>query len=297
MKRNKKRLIQLVIVLFVAFTLIIIKNQSASWRAKFLPQKSNKPFSLLKKEEITELLITKDKTTSLYKKGEFWFTKKDNNEFRADEERINKIVESLINLKKGDIVSSNKNKHQDLGINKQKIEIKIPGKSYVIYIGNTSGMSNNFVRIDNENEVFTSAGFEEVFTSDDYRDLLLHLVNHEAKVTSIEIYFDDKKTVLSKKGNAWKIGNKSVKKDRVDFFINDLKTLKAKDIFKKPENYQPVDLEVSITVKESNQEKNIRFYYGDEENYSANITTSNFDYTIVSAYVASLKKEEKDFLE
>jgi len=296
MKRNKKRLIQLVVVLFIAFALIIIKNQSAGWRTKFLPQKLNQPFLLLKKEEITEMLITKDKTTSLYKKGGLWFTKKDNNEFRADEERINKIIESLINLKKGDTISSNKNKHKDLGIDKQKIEIKMSGKSYVIYIGNSTGLSNNYVRIGDENEVFVSSGFEEAFTSDDYRDLLVHLINAETKVISIEINFDDKKTVLSKKGNDWKIGDKSAKKDRVDFFLNDLKTLKANDILVKETNF-PTVIPTSITIKEGAQEKSIDFYLQDENNYLAKTSVSEFIYQIPAAYVASLKKEEKDFVE
>ena len=149
MRHNQARLIKLLIALIAVFAILFLKNELP----RFLPQKQNQPFSSLKKEEIKEMLITKDKTTYLYKKGELWFTKKDKSEFRADEERINKIIESLINLKKGDIVSSNKNKHQDLGIDKQKIEIKMSGKSYLIYIGNTNGLLNNFVRIDNENEV------------------------------------------------------------------------------------------------------------------------------------------------
>ena len=158
-------------------------------------------------------------------------------------------------------------------------------------------MSNNFVRIDDENEVFVTSGFEDVFTSEDYRDLEVHLVNDETKITSIEINFNDTKTTITKKGVNWKIDDKTAKKDRVDFFINDLKTLKAKDILPKKQNYPTINPELSIKITEADKEKNIGFYPENEENYLAIVEKSDFDYLIASAYVASLKKEEKDFVE
>lgn len=292
MKRNRTRLTQLIIILLIAAVLIILKNQLP----QFLIQKPNQPFSSLKKEQIREMLLTKNKPVRLYKKDKFWYVKKDNNEFRAEEERINKIIDSFINLKKDNIVSSNKKKHKELGIDKQKMEINAGGKSYAIYLGNNSGLSNNYIRIDNEDDVFVADGFGEAFTSDDYRDLSVHLINDEAKVTSIEIGFEDRKTVLNKKDNDWKIGDKTAKKDRVDFFLNDLKTLKASDIFTKDTNLPNV-IPITIRIKEGKQEKTIEFYPQDENNYLAKASTSEFVFQIPAAYVASLKKEGKDFIE
>jgi gliding motility-associated-like protein len=41
-----------------------------------------------------------------------------------------------------------------------------------------------------------------------------------------------KKIVLEKKGNDWMLGDKKAQKDNVDFYINQIKTLKATDIIK-----------------------------------------------------------------
>ena len=292
MKRNRARLIQLIAVLLAVFFILILRNQLP----QFLAPKPDQPFSSLKKEQISEIILSKDKTSSVYKKGTTWYVKKGNSEFRADTDRISKIIESLINLKKDNVVSNNKNKHKDLGIDKQKIEIKAGKKSYVIYVGSPSGLSSNYVRIGTGNEVFTADGLDEAFTSDDYRDLLVHLINDEAKVTSIEIDFEDKKTVLNKKDNDWKISDKIAKKDRIDFFVNDIKTLKASDIFTKDTDL-PTVISMTIIIKENNQEKSIEFFAQDENNYLAKTSTSQFVFQIPAAYVASLKKEEKDFLE
>ena len=292
MKRNRARLIQLIAVLLAVFFILILRNQLP----QFLAPKPDQPFSSLKKEQISEIILSKDKTSSVYKKGTTWYVKKGNSEFRADTDRISKIIESLINLKKDNVVSNNKNKHKDLGIDKQKIEIKAGKKSYVIYVGSPSGLSSNYVRIGTGNEVFTADGLDEAFTSDDYRDLLVHFINDETKVTSIEINFDDKNAVLTKKDSDWKTRDKNAKKDRVDFFLNDLKTLKARDVFPKDTNL-PIADSVTIKIKENGKEKTIEFFPQDENNYLAKSSNSEFIFQIPAAYVASLKKEEKDFVE
>lgn len=297
MKNNQSRLIKLLIALIAVFIILAVKNESSSWRTKFFPQKSNQPFLTIKKDQINEVILTKDKTSKVYKKKNDWIVKNNNSEFRADKEKINKIIEGFINLKKESIVSSNKNKHKELGIDKQKIEVKASGKTYTVYLGNTSGLSNNYVRINKENDVFIAGGFEEAFVSEDYRDLSVPLVNDEIKVTSIEIDSEHERIFLIKEKSDWKIADKTAKKDRVEFYLNDLKSLQAKDVLKKQENYPAVNPELSITLEEDNKKKTIGFYLPDEENYSARVTSSNFDYIIPAAYVASLKKEEKDFLE
>jgi len=65
----------------------------------------------------------------------------------------------------------------------------------------------------------------------------------------------------------------------------------------KKENFSTVNLELTVNIKENNKEKSISFYPENEEAYLAIVTSSDFDYLIPTAYVASLKKEEKDFLE
>src|SRR3989338_1720242 len=292
MKRNRIRLIQLVTLLLIILALLFIKNNLS----QFLPKKPDQPFSTLKKEQIRQILLTKDKTTFLYKKDKVWYVKKGSQEFRADTERINNIIDSFVSLSKNEVISSNKKKHKSLGIDKQKIEIKTNGKTYTIYLGNITGLSKNYIRIGDDNEVFIVEGFAEVFTSEDYQDLIVHLINDETKVTLIEINFEDNKTILTKRGNDWKIGDKTAKKDRVDFFLNDLKTLKANDILPKDTILAQV-ISGQIAVNENANKKSIMIYSKDEDNYLTKTSESEFVFQIPAAYVASLKKEEKDFVE
>lgn len=293
MQQNRSRLIKLLVILIIVFGALTLKSELP----KFLPEKTDHAFSEIKKEQIKEIKITKTKTSHVYKKNKEWFIKNQDSEFRADKVRIEKIINAFINLKKENIVSTNKNKHQDLGINKQKIELKTDSKSYVIYIGNNEGLSNNYVRIDNENEVFFSEGFNEVFIDEDFRDLKVPIVKDEAKVTNIEINYQGNTTLLVKNEDDWKIGDKTAKRDRVDFYLNDLKTLKASDILKKNENSLVPDPELTINIKENGKEKTISFYPENEETYIATLTSIDYDYIVATAYVASLTKEEKDFVE
>ena len=143
MKPNQKRLIRLIVAFLVVSVLLILKNESAGWRTRFFPQKSVQPFPSLKKEQIKELVFTKNKSIAVYKKEKNWYVKIDNNEFLADAERISKIINSIISLKKDNIVSKNKNKHKELGIDKANIELKTDEKTSTVYLGNVSGLSSN----------------------------------------------------------------------------------------------------------------------------------------------------------
>lgn len=293
MKNNQTRLIKLLTALIVVFFLFFLKNELPG----YLPKKSNQPFNLIKKDQISEIIFSKDKTATVYKRQNAWYVKNGNNEFKADEERINKIIEGFVNLKKENIVSTNQNKHRELGIDKQKIEFKTEGKSYLLYLGNTGGLSGNFVRIDNENVVFVSDGFDEAFTTDDYRDLFVHFIKDDTKINVVEINFDNEKITLKKDGKDWKIGNKKAKQDRVDFYLSDLKTLKADDIYSKDSFLPSSSTTGYIKIKENGKEKFIYFLPQNDNNYIAKTSNSEYIYQIPAAYIASLKKEEKDFLE
>lgn len=277
--------------------IITLKIQSPSLLTKFFIDETKQPFSQINKETVNEITVTKNTSVTLNKKNNFWYVKKGQDVFPADREKISNIINALANLKKDEIVSSNKNKHKEFGIGRQKIEFDFEGKKALVFIGNSGGSDNNYVRINDENDVFKTSGFSDTFASDDFRDLNLHLVNDETKVSFIEINYGELKTSLVKKGNEWKIGEKTAKKDRVDFFVNDLKNLKAKNILTQQQNYQELNPELIILFKENGKGKSINFFKQTEEEYFARVFPSDFDYEIASANVASLKKEEKDFFE
>ena len=293
MKLNQNRLLKLLSALVIIIAIFFIRSELPN----IFPEKLDQPFVGIDKDQVKEIVFNKNEATTVYKKGNAWYVKKDGSEFKADQERINRIIASILNLKKNSIVSNNINKHKDLGIDKQKIDIKIAGRTYSIYIGNATGLANNYIRIDKENDVFPGEGLIEVFTPADYRNLSIPLVTDESKIDLIEINNNDRLTTLFKKDNDWKIGDKLVKSDRIDFYINDLKNLKANDIY--PKDYPLPDIPPSdiIKIKESTKEKSINFYPQNENYYLAKISESEFIYQIQTAYVASLKKETGDFLD
>ncbi len=292
MKQNSRRLITLIVIFLGLFLILLLKSQFS----KYFSQKPNQPFAAINKDQVSELDIVNDsKTIKIIKKSQGWVIS-GKQDYPADMSRTSALLDNIIALKKGDIVSTNKTKQKDLGIDKQKIEIKQANKTYILYIGNSTGLSNNYVRANQENEVFTASGFDAVFSPDDYRDLGVNFVNDVNKISSIEISFDNQTTKLDKKGNDWKIGNKIAKKDRVDYFLNDLKTLKANDLLANETNLLE-NPDLTIIVAENKQEKRINFFVKDKDNYFAQSTNANYIFQIATVYVESLKKEEKDFTE
>lgn len=292
MKKNRSRLTKLLLLLIFILLFFLLKNELP----KYLPAESTRVFADLEKKQIKEIKFTKVRTTRIYKKEDKWFVKKTDLEFKADAEKLEKITAAIINLKKDTIVSTNKNKHQDLGIGSQKIEIVTDKKNLLLYVGNSTGLSNNYVRVAEENEVFITEGLNEVFADDDYRDLKILAVKNVAKVTSIDISHNGNSILLSKKGEVWKIDDETVKQDRVDFYLNDLATLKASDILPKKINYATAP-ELTIILKENNKNKTITFYQQNKETYLSVIAQDEYDYLVPAAYVASLKKEQRDFIE
>jgi uncharacterized protein YaiI (UPF0178 family) len=293
MKKNKKRLFYLLILTLLIAAVFIFKNK---FNQLFFP--SNKRiFTDLKKEQIKEIEIsTNEKTFKTYKKENRWVVKSKNEEFNADKEKVNQVIDAFINLEKGEIVSTNKKNFASLGINKQKIVLTAAGKKYTVYIGNSFSLEKNYLKIDNQDEVFIASNFNTLLTLDDFRDLNIYLVSDEKNIQSIEISLFNNKLMLTKKGSDWEINNQKAKKDRVDYFINDLKTLKANDIFPKDTALPTILPELSIKIKENNQEKRAYFIKKDENNYYLQLSDRPTIYQISTAYVSSLKKEEKDFL-
>ena len=290
MKKTKSRLFKLAFLLLTLLFLYILKIQFAN----FFSQKTPFVFPDLKNQSISHITIIGGKSISLYKKNGLWFVKQKKDEFRADQERINNLINNIINLKKEEIVSTNKTKHQQFGIDKEKISFKINDKDFVVFIGKTTGLNKNYLRVDKQNEVFIGEGLTDVFYPDDYRDLNVYLVDDENKVVMVKIAYDNKTLVLQNKNDKWYLKDKEIKKEKVSFFINELKTLKADDIL--PKKTSPSTIaELIINLKENRREKTANFYQQDEDNYLLKISTSELIYQISKNTVDSLKKQEQDF--
>lgn len=296
MKKLTNKLIKLSVLLVLLIVIFIINNKVTSL---FVPKKDLQLFAQLNKNDFSQLnIISATKETILYKKNDQWFLKKDSLEYKADEERVNNIIDNILAFKKEEVVSNNKNKHQELGIGQQLVRFKVKNKTISIYIGKTSGITKNYVRINDENEVYVTEGFTDIFYPDDYRDLSVHFISDENKITSVTINYSGKNTILDKKNNDWFTNDKKLKKERIDFFLNDLKTLKATDIYKDENiNNELIEPALIIIAKEGSKEQKADFFTKDKDKYLLKTSNSNHIFEIASGYVESLKKEEKDFSE
>lgn len=295
MRKNTIRLVLLAITLVVLSGIILLKNIITSYMSQNVPR----PFKQIKKENVAEVVLQDDKKeTKLYKNKNEWVLQKDGIEYRADRERIDTVVDSFINLQKGEVFSNNKNKHIGLGIGPRTISLKWRNQRFVLYIGNPVpvGLINkNFIRIKDESEVFIASGFTEAFSPEDYRDLHVNFVQNEDQINEVELTFDYVKLTLLKKNNEWYSNEKRLKKERVDFFLNDLKTLKASDILK--ETPSAVNSDLTIKLKENNQQKSVEFFQKDSNSYFLKTSGSEKIFQVDGIYVNPLKKQEKDFTE
>lgn len=302
MEKNRFRIIFLIGIVISLWIGFIIKDKLQIISST----KEVKPFSGIKTEAVKQVIFNNGIVeTVVYKKNNIWNLKKDNTEYLADQDRINKVIDDLINLKKEEVVSTNKKKHFDLGIDKQLISLQIDNQNYKLYIGNNYSLNKNYLRINDENDVFIGTGFDTVFYPEDYRDLSVNFIKDENKITAVIIKeYGAIKLSLELKNKKWiTADNKEIKKEKVDFLINDLKTLKASD-FTQPDNFDKTtgDKYLSIIIKENNPpaggEKTADFYtiIDNKENYYLKTNQSNIIFKIAAANVQSLNKEEKDYL-
>lgn len=289
MNKTTKRLLKLAIILiFFLLLFILIKNVLVLFPARVYV------FASLKKEPIQKLVFTLDKKKiTVTKKNNQWTTEN----FPADFERIEQLVDSLINLKKDDIASQNKNTYAEFAVEgKRKIEFN----SHVLYIGSADSFSRTYFRADTDPLVYISTiDFSSLLAQEDFRELNVLLITDESKVNKIVFSIKDKTIEVEKKKDVWMMRNgKKAKKEQVDFWINDIKTLKGNDIFaEKSIDFSKRDKEMTISIKEGDKEKKGVFYKKDEDSYYFHQEKSGYIYYIPAVSVTSVQKEEKDLIE
>jgi len=294
----KKKTLNRLLILSAIFTLLFLFLFSYRKISNLIETTKNvSPFKKIKFSEINKIIFEKEnKKNEIYKKNNLWYLKEKEEEFKADQEKIEKIIEAIKEIKKGEIVSKNKNKHQQFGIGKNKIKIFTKNDEITIYVGDTFNLNSNYLRINEENEVFLGENFNDFLTTKDWRDLKIGLIEKEENVEELILNFEGKILFFKKEKNEWKINQKKAKKDRVDFFINEIATLKANDILY-DENFHDINPSLTLEIKEKNKIKKADFFEKDKDRYLLKTSLNNFIYQISAVYVSSLKKNEEDFIQ
>jgi hypothetical protein len=270
--------------------MIFVKNH---WKSYF-PKKNASIFSNLNKNDINGIEISStNKSIHLVKKNNRWEIKNNHENLNADQEKVSQLINNFIALNKDEVISTNKNRQSELGIGSDKITFNTAKNTYTLYLGKNFTSEKNYLRIDDENIVFAGIGFGSILT-DDFRDLNPYLVNDEQKVNNITLEYDNNKIGLIKKNNDWLVDNKKANKQTIDYFINDLKTLKASDIF----SVNSITESLSYpTLRIKTNEKIAEFYPKDNDNYYLIIAGNDHIYQVATVYVTSLEKGEKDLIE
>lgn len=291
MKKNQKRNFWLSLSTIILLFILIFGNRIIT---KLKPA-SPFLFPFDKKQIIKINVSNTNKKTILQNINNQWFVIQDKNEYFADQERINQILDILKTLKKENIVSNNKEKQSEFGISNTAIEFSTKYKSWKLYLGKNYSSSQLYTKTNDNEDVFLASDLSSILYPEDYRDLNLHLVNDESKLTQIELDDNITKLVLLKKKDKWFIEDKEAKKDRVDFLINDLKTLSANDITKEKQQLPELS-DFTITLKAEKQII-IKTFYKDETNSWGMVNDRDVNYVISAAYLNGLKKTEKDLTE
>lgn len=292
MNKTTKRFLKLFTALFFLIIVFILITQ----KSLLFPRRME-VFPLLKKESINTLIFTEDKNKIMVeKKNNQWMI----GEFPADVARIDQILDMIATLKKDDIASQNKKKYADFGVDGGK---RIEFDRHVIYVGDTGGASHRYFRVDKDMLIYrTDSDFSTFFSRHDMQDLTTHIILKEDAVERVNFSWGSTTLDIVKKENEWKVNGKQAVKERVDFLINDLKTLKGDEIFKKETiDLTSLPVEINITVKENGKNTESTIYRKDALSkediiYYFYQKDSPFIFKIPSSYVASLKKEEKDLI-
>lgn len=285
------------IVLSVVILLLLAAITTKDILGRLFGPKPGKPFSAIKKELVSEIALQDDQARQrIYKKSGKWFVTKEGFEYPADAERISGLIDSMIGFTEGDPVSSNKSRHKDLGIGKDLVSLSADGKTYTLYIGEQTGTTSNYVRVGDENNVYVTSGFDTAFTPEDYRDLSIRAVTSEDKVTTITLLNEGNEVLLTKDKDAWKANGAAAQREKVDFYINDVKTLRATDRVKNSEVSTDATPSLTVNIRESGKDTSVFFFPKDETTYFLRVGMNGPVYTIQAAYVESLKKTQADFL-
>ena len=165
MRKNKQRLTYLIIIICLFGLFLAFKNEVMN----FLKPKTPFLFSKISQKDITSMEINYNgQNTLLFLKNQNWLIKKDSQEYPADTEKINKIIKAVFSLKKDEIVANNKNKHPEMGINNNKIVVKTKNQTTTVYVGKQAGTNSNYVRINEENQIFLVEGLTSELLAEDF---------------------------------------------------------------------------------------------------------------------------------
>lgn len=209
----------------------------------------------------------------------------------ADEIRIKGFLQFLKTLTKMKLFHRTK-KTKRVRQDSNRIEIKIGMMTYRLYIGN-SDLTKNYLMLNDEPIIFEAEGFDDVFDPFDYRDLSLHPINTVEQVSAIKITWETNESKLEKNKDVWLVNGKKAVRERADYLLNNIQTLKATDIIT-PQQFNPQT--PHLTHEEGNKNTLLTVYNFDDSSSIVKMSNSKFIYKVPNVYLESVKKAEDDLM-
>ncbi len=289
-RKTRSRLVLLSTVLVLFLGSLVFKD--IIWSR--LPSGASTPFLAVTRQSVTGVqILDAGRETDLYNRKGTWYLKRAGVEYLADQVRVNALLDAVFSFKKGDVYSTNKKNHRELGIDKQRIVIRNDKGAVTVYVGSAYTLSQRYIRFATEDEVYAGEGFDDAFTSPDYRDLALHLVTNPEQVSRISYESPQRSSLYEKTKNDWQADGVKLAREKMDFFLNDIQSLKAADIEPKSRVQLP-DRAFSLTVQEAGVSRAAVFFAKDETEYFMTVNDGPLVYTVKSGLVESLKKTPED---
>jgi hypothetical protein len=296
MEKTQKRLMTLTIIFLVGISIFFLREIIINFN---LINQSKKAFSEIKAEDFTKITVEgEDFTEKLEKKDGQWIVLKENKKYPADQAKVNNIIESITTFEKSELISENKKRHKELGIDKKKIIFKAGDESYTVFIGEESSRSDNFVRLNDEDKVYAFDGFHNVFVPEGYRDMTVPFVKNETDVNAIKINHWKDIIELKKDNGQWMWNDEKIDRSEMSFYLNELAVIKADAILEdNPVESNGLTPEITITVQEGKNNKVLKFYKKDEETYYAKRDNSDIVYEVNASLAKSLNKTKEDLVQ
>jgi len=194
----------------------------------------------LSEEEIDKVEITNNgKTSIIAKQDNVWKVTSDNN-FIADQEAVNSLIQESLKFNKYIIASENKDKIKTFEVDEEKgVNVKIYSQDEEkvnFYVGKPGpDYDSNYVRFADEDTVYLSKGYVGYyFKKEDWRNLTIY--NFEAEqVSKVALKYRDvnNNVLMDKIDDKWHLSQPYVKeadKSKVEGLLNTLAKLKAVDV-------------------------------------------------------------------
>jgi len=175
------------------------------------------------------------------KKGEkkFYFQNKKNGwymikpiKWKAEENKINKLINKLKHTKLENPITDDKNKYKDYQVTNSGDYIKIKGlsKEIKVFIGKRGPRySLIYVRIEGDNNIYlVDSSFANYISqkSDDFRDKTILKIDIE-KIKKVRWKEEDKSFSMEKKEDGWYVGKNKLENEKVRTYLATISLITA----------------------------------------------------------------------